>query len=107
MSGTTATEDQASDHSAQTRLERSEFQLDVTEEPPTPDQLESIIQYLEPSKIPMIVKGARTQVDAMKKLKEDPESFQRPVTVDWEHGRAVTGDNESEILKMIEGLGKK
>lgn len=79
MSASTATEDQASDHSEQSRLARSEFQLDVTDQPPTPDQLESIIQYLGPSKIPMIIKGARTPVDAMKKLKEDPESFQRPV----------------------------
>jgi hypothetical protein len=27
-------------------------------------------------------------------------------TVDWNNGRAVAGDNESEILKMINSLPK-
>merc|ERR1712115_110752 len=44
-----ATEDQASDHDNQSRLQRTDFNLDVQETPPTPDQLTSILDYLGPS----------------------------------------------------------
>lgn len=122
----TATEDQASDHSHQTHPRRKEFELDVTEAPPTEDQLKNIIEYLGASKISSIVKGAKTESDALKKLKESGENFQRPVvssflfvekwllmsndliqTVDWETGRAVLGENQSEILKLVEALPTK
>ncbi|KAF4610404.1 hypothetical protein G7Y89_g15715 [Cudoniella acicularis] len=102
----TATEDQASDHSAQTTPRRKEFELDVTEEPPTEDQLKNIIEYIGVSKIPTLIKGAKTELEAIKKLKENGENFQRPITVDWENGNAVAGSNESEILKMIQALPK-
>lgn len=74
-----ATEDQASDHSAQTKSHRPEFELDVTEEPPTPDQLKSILEYVGAQKAGTIIKGAKDEADAMKKLKESSENFQRPV----------------------------
>jgi arsenate reductase-like glutaredoxin family protein len=118
-----ATEDQASDHSHQTHPGREEFELDVTEQPPTQDQLKSILEYVGAQKVGTIIKGAKDEADAMKKLKENSENFQRPVvcssqlrkrraranfeqTVDWSNGRAVAGDNASEILKMIESLPK-
>ncbi|TVY39649.1 hypothetical protein LSUB1_G004502 [Lachnellula subtilissima] len=103
----TATEDQASDHSAQTHPARQEFQLDVTEDPPTEDQLKNILEYVGPGKIGQVVKAATTESNALKQFKLDKESFQWPVTVDWENGRAVQGDNESEILKMIQALPEK
>jgi len=74
-----ATEDQASDHSAQTQPRRQEFELEVTEEPPTQDQLKSILEYVGAQKASTIIKGARDEADAMRKLKENSESFQRPV----------------------------
>jgi len=74
-----ATEDQASDHSAQTQSKRQEFELEVTEEPPTQDQLKSILEYVGAQKASTIIKGARDEADAMRKLKENSESFQRPV----------------------------
>jgi len=101
-----ATEDQASDHSHQTHPRREEFELDITEQPPTQDQLKSILEYVGAQKAGTIIKGAKDEADAMKKLKENSENFQRPVTVDWSNGRVVAGDNESEILKMIESLPK-
>ncbi|CZR51811.1 uncharacterized protein PAC_01688 [Phialocephala subalpina] len=99
-----ATEDQASDHSARTNPRRPEFELDVTEELPTHDQLKSILEYVGAQKVGTIIKGAKDEADALKKLTS--ESFQRPVTVDWSNGKAVAGANESEILKMIESLPK-
>ena len=74
-----ATEDQASDHSHQTNLQRVEFQLDVTEEPPTPDQLNNILEYIKPLKASTIIRGAKDDADALKKLKENAENFQRPL----------------------------
>ena len=78
-----ATEDQASDHSAQSKPNRAEFELEVTEEPPTQDQLKSILEYVGAQKASTIIKGARDEADAMRKLKENSESFQTPVVCFW------------------------
>jgi hypothetical protein len=51
----------------------------VTEEPPTQDQLKSILEYVGPQKVGSLVKGAKDEADAMKKLKHGPDNFQRPV----------------------------
>jgi hypothetical protein len=75
----TATEDQAGDHSAQSHPKRKEFELDVQEEPPTEDQLKTIIEYIGAHKISSLVKGAKTELEAVKKLKENGDNFQRPV----------------------------
>jgi len=40
-------------------------------------------------------------MDALKRLNEDGERFLRPVVVDWNNGKAVVGDNESAILKLL------
>jgi hypothetical protein len=74
-----ATEDQASDHSHQTLVCREEFELNITEDPPTPDQLKSILEYIGTQRASTIVKGAKNKADAMKKLKENAENFQKPV----------------------------
>jgi hypothetical protein len=74
-----ATEDQASDHSDQTHPKRQEFDLEVTEEAPTQDQLKSILEYVGAPKAGTIIRGAKNEADAIKKLKENSESFQRPV----------------------------
>jgi arsenate reductase-like glutaredoxin family protein len=98
----TATEDQASDHSHQTQhTNREPFELEITENAPTPDQLSSILEYVGTGKTSQLVKGASSRLDALKKLKENPEDFLRPVVVDWNQGRAVVGENESEILKLV------
>ncbi|KAJ5732452.1 hypothetical protein N7493_003933 [Penicillium malachiteum] len=112
----TATEDQASDHSSHAKQQRGEFELEVTTNAPTPDQLRSILDYISPVSglggqgdkatygVAELVKGARDAEDAIKRFKEDQGSFVRPVTVDWVNGRAVIGDHESEILKMVRKL---
>lgn len=70
----TATEDQASDHTP-----RTEFELEVTEEPPTEDQLRNILQYLGPSSAGKVIKGATDEADALRKLKADGSTFERPL----------------------------
>ncbi|GKT45939.1 putative rhamnogalacturonase [Colletotrichum spaethianum] len=101
-----ATEDQASDHSVQTnpKKSRAEFELNITEDPPTADQVQTILEYVGKNRISSIIKGASTEQEAMRKFQQNSESFQRPVTVDWNNGKAVAGDSESEILKMLNAL---
>ncbi|KAI4219992.1 MAG: hypothetical protein L6R36_007936 [Xanthoria steineri] len=76
-----ATEDQASDHAAQNKFQRTEFELNVTEDPPTSDQLRTILEYVGSGggRAGQIVDGATGETDAVAKLKENPDSFQRPV----------------------------
>jgi hypothetical protein len=74
-----ATEDQASDHTHQTKATRQPFDLNITEDPPTPDQLKSILEYVGAQKAGTIIKGAKDKADAMRKLKENADNFQRPI----------------------------
>ena len=74
-----ATEDQASDHSHQNAAQRTEFELDIMESPPTPDQLSNILEYVGARRAGDIIQGAKDAADAMKKLKESGENFKAPV----------------------------
>ncbi|KAJ4994444.1 redox protein fmp46, mitochondrial [Stagonosporopsis vannaccii] len=101
----TATEDQASSHDTHNKAQRTEFELDVTEEPPTGDQLKNILEYLGgPSAVGRVIEGAKDETDALRRLKADGNSFQRPLVVDWNQGKAVAGDNESEILSLLKNI---
>jgi arsenate reductase-like glutaredoxin family protein len=103
----TATEDQASDHSHQNEVvQREPFEIDVTEAEPTPDQLRSILEYIGAGKVGSLVKGATSEGDAMKILKQSADAFQRPVVVDWEQGKAVVGEDESAIMKLLKEIPK-
>jgi len=75
----TATEDQASSHHTQSKQERTDFELDVTEEAPTQDQLKNILDYVGAGKAGDLVKGAKDASDAIKKLNESGDNFLRPV----------------------------
>lgn len=74
-----ATIDQASDHSAQTKAAREQFELNVTEEPPTEDQVKTILEYVGSSGISNVIKGANNEKDALRKFKESKDNFVRPV----------------------------
>ncbi|KAF2447196.1 hypothetical protein P171DRAFT_356114 [Karstenula rhodostoma CBS 690.94] len=103
-----ATEDQASSHQAQDKAERIEFELDVTEAPPTADQLKSILDYLGGSgAASKVISGAQNETDAMQRLKADGETFLRPVVVGWNQGKAVVGESESEILSLLRSISKE
>ncbi|KJZ75873.1 hypothetical protein HIM_04697 [Hirsutella minnesotensis 3608] len=96
-----ATIDQASDHSSQNKATRDPFELNITEDPPTTDQVQTILEYVGTGGISEVIQGARDAKDAMEKFKRSKDSFVRPVTVDWNNGKAIAGDNESEILKLL------
>lgn len=76
-----ATEDQASDHTAQTQPRRGDFELEVTEDPPTEDQLHSILEYLGAHRAGEVISGAKNESDALKKLGLNKDSFQRPLVL--------------------------
>jgi len=78
-SETAATEDQSSDANSQSRAERQVFELNVTEEPPTADQLKTILEYAGRSRISSIVKGAGTETEAMRKFTQSQDNLQRPL----------------------------
>ncbi|KAJ4416042.1 hypothetical protein N0V82_006965 [Gnomoniopsis sp. IMI 355080] len=101
-----ATEDQASDHSSQTPAHRPEFELNITEDPPTTDQVQTILEYVGKGGISSIIKGASSQDEALKLFKQSVDNFQRPVTVDWNNGKAIAGADESKILKLLSQLPK-
>ncbi|KAF2872990.1 thioredoxin-like protein [Massariosphaeria phaeospora] len=102
-----ATEDQASSHNALNKQERTEFELDVTEAPPTGDQLKNILDYLGGGSASTVIQGARDNSDALRRLTENGDAFQRPVIVDWNQGKAVVGENESEILALLRSKPKE
>ncbi|KAI0436512.1 DUF1687-domain-containing protein [Xylaria telfairii] len=91
----------------QTKTHRPPFELNITEDLPTRDQLKTILGYVGKSKISSIVQGATSENDALKKFKQSPDSFKQPVIVDWNHSRALASDKESEILKMLDRLNSK
>lgn len=74
-----ATEDQASDHTAQTHAGRAEFDVNITEDVPTTDQLQTILEYVGKSGIPSVVEGATSETEAMRIFKKSAEAFRRPL----------------------------
>ncbi|KAH6887997.1 hypothetical protein B0T10DRAFT_607197 [Thelonectria olida] len=87
--------------SASATPRREPFELNVTEDAPTEDQVKTILEYVGPSGISQIIKEANNEKEALKKFKESNSAFVRPVVVDWNNGKAIAGDNESEILKIL------
>lgn len=53
--------------------------MNVTEDPPTGEQLRTIIEYVGERKASQIVDGARDASDAMHKLSQDVNRFRAPV----------------------------
>ncbi|PSK34386.1 hypothetical protein C1H76_9356 [Elsinoe australis] len=102
----TATEDQASSHDQHSKLQRTEFDLQVEENAPTADQLQSILEYAGESKAGSVVEGATSVSDALKKVRQGSQ-ISRPLLVDWNKGQVVAGDSESEILKLVKALPHK
>jgi hypothetical protein len=63
---------------------------EIQEGAPTQDQVNSILEYLGPSNAGSVIKDATGTSDALRKFKANENSFQRPITVDWNNGRAGT-----------------
>jgi len=103
---TTATEDQASNHSdhSRTQHDHAPFDLDVVEGPPTADQLRSIISYVGERNAGSVVPGAQDAADAARKMRQDMNAFRRPLVVDWNAGKVVVGEKQSDVIEMLKNL---
>ena len=74
-------------------MQRTAFELNVTEDAPTKDQMRTILEYVGGKKASQLISGARDEADALKKLGEDGEKFQRPV---------VSRSLEAHLLSMLD-----
>lgn len=63
----------------QARVQRKDFELDVTESPPTGDQMRSILEYVGAKRAGDLVKGAKGEAEAMRRVMDSGETFVRPV----------------------------
>lgn len=86
---------------------RDEFELQITEDAPTADQLETIFDYVGAPGIPQVIQGASNRKDAVALFKKNANAFKRPLIVDWNNGKAYAGAEESVILKMLNALPPK
>jgi arsenate reductase-like glutaredoxin family protein len=75
----TATEDQASSTEPPASNVLAEFDLDIREEPPTEDQLKSILEYVGSQNAGEVVKGAQTDGEALWVFRKDNGAFVRPL----------------------------
>lgn len=99
----TANEDQASNHSYQNKIQRSDFELNITEEPPTSDQLRSILEYVGGSRAKDVVEGARNEADAIKSLAQDPSKFRAPVVRILDQGRMLISIDADGACRQLTG----
>lgn len=58
---------------------RDPFELNITEDAPTLDQVQTILQYVGQNGASQVVKGARDDKDALRKFKENKENLLRPL----------------------------
>jgi len=77
----TTTLNRAGDAISQTYVRDEPFELNVTEDAPTFDQLRTMLEYAEQSgeEIPKIVEGAGNVIQALKAFENSREVFKRPV----------------------------
>ncbi|KAK0749302.1 thioredoxin-like protein, partial [Schizothecium vesticola] len=97
----------ASESASEDKASRDPFELQVTEEPPTQDQLQTMLDYAGDKGISSIVDGASTSSEALRLVRENVDRLRRPITVDWNNGKVYAGAEESEILKMLNALPSK
>ena len=85
QSSTTATEDQAADHAHQNRV-RADWELNVTEDAPTGDQVRSILEFVGEAKAGQVVEGAMDAKEAMRRVAEDAKRFKPPIVSAFRRG---------------------
>jgi len=95
-----------------------EFNLEVVESAPTPDQMTTISTYTSKPASSLLATASPTSSastgsgdtnDIHKQVSQNPMNLRWPIVVDWENGRAVVGDSgEAERTRsvILEGLRK-
>ncbi|KAK9244626.1 thioredoxin-like protein [Lipomyces tetrasporus] len=83
------------------------FDLDVTEGPPTKDQLKTILNYTGEQKVSTIVPGAASLSEAALILENGgANKLLHPIIVDWVNGKAVLGDDVNGLKTLVQNLEK-
>src|SRR5438128_1870912 len=86
---------------------RAAFNLDVVEyiqNPPTPDQLRLVSQYLGPPPQKLLRPDApkvESLAEVIAEVRRDPAVLERPIAVDWDNGRAVIGRPPEKVLELV------
>ena len=88
-----------------------EFNLEVVEAAPTPDQLRTILAYVpDPSYAAFLSAPAPGEAQSAPGVAElgarDPGALKWPVVVDWHGGRASIGDVDG-VAHMLEALRQR
>ncbi|KAK9459109.1 thioredoxin-like protein [Lipomyces oligophaga] len=82
------------------------YDLDVTEGVPTRDQLKTILKYAGETKVSSIVPGATSYTEATAILEGGEKNILRPMVIDWSNGKAILGDDEPAVKKLLSTLEK-
>ncbi|KAF9039911.1 thioredoxin-like protein [Panaeolus papilionaceus] len=93
------------------------FDLSVVENPPTEDQLNTIMQFSPRATNPAFTflsafpgssesGGASTVKEIVKLAEKNPKALKYPIVVDWGNGNAAVGDVEG-VKRMLEEIRKR
>jgi hypothetical protein len=81
--------------------------LEVSTNPPTRNQLETITQYLGGGyTASKLVEGAKGVDDAVKIVAEDASKLNVPFLVEWEGGKVVLGGDKDRLEHLLEEIRK-
>lgn len=69
----------AGDPAQRVNLKRGDWELEVTENHPTPDQVRSMLEYIGAKRAGEIVNGAKDGSDAMQRFEDKPSDFVWPM----------------------------
>lgn len=58
---------------------KSDFELNITEEAPTTEQLRTILDYVGKTGVSSIILNAHNETEALKKFKESTDNLNRPL----------------------------
>ncbi|GAB5593707.1 hypothetical protein Unana1_08607 [Umbelopsis nana] len=77
--------------------------IDYLNEPPTPDQLRQVSNYL--GTVQGMLRPDAPKVDTVDQLiqlvKKDPSVLERPVVIDWNKGKAVLGRPTADAVEKL------
>jgi len=77
--------------------------IDYLNEPPTPDQLRQVSNYL--GTVQGMLRPDAPKVDTVDQLiqlvKKDPSVLERPVVIDWDKGKAVLGRPTADAVEKL------
>jgi len=88
-------------------IKKQQATLEVSENPPTETQLETMTGYLGGGfAAAKIVEGAHGVSDAVSILEKDRTRLNVPVLVNWEGGKVVLGGDKAQVEHLLEEIRK-